>query len=618
MKDITPKSYTAPSSAETPYGVDFSGEDVLSVPMGTMISPKKGQDSLGGLYAGANEVSQGSGNDIFKISSKGIHLGAANFADAPFSVDMQGNVVAETLVTTELHIPNSTTANSFHVDTEGNTWWGATTLGASVASVTKAGVGNFSNITISGGSVDVDTFNGIINLGNINVAAMGWTQTSAFSVTDADTVACAAGTFTSADGTAYSIGGGNTGNMAAATYIYLDVAVSTTAYQTTTTAATAVGAGKVLIAKAENGTGEASFQDFGGIGGANWTGSSIVANSITANELSTSITYAGSIIIDTAGLIRSGQTAYDTGTGWFIGNDGGTPKLSIGNSAGNKITWDGSTLTIVGTVPDTQVFTSDGTWTKPTGAQFVRVVCVSAGGGGGGGVSNAAAGGGGGAITERIFRASDLSSTVSITIGTGGSGGAANNDGSAGGTSSFGAYLLSYGGGGGCKGSGSNTTGGGGGGVGGVGSLGVAGADNLGGVPASTAGANGISGQGGGGKTASTGRNGEYGGGAGGGYLSAGGSSLFGAGGGGSGGEGGLAGIAGGAVGSYTAGGGGAGGAAGNPGVIGTAGEAGNTSKCGAGGGGGGGSTLGTGGAGGAGGVVGGGGGGGGGGNGGA
>src|SRR3990167_1343693 len=188
MQDETPQEEIIPS-AVIPGGIlDIPTEMNAIIPMGTMVSPKKGQDSLGGLQAGASEVSQGSGNDIFKISSKGIHLGAANFADAPFSVDMQGNVVAETLVTTELHIPDATTANSFHVDTEGNTWWGATTLGASVASVTKAGVGNFSNITISGGSVDVDTFNGVINLGNINVAAMGWTQTSVFSVTDADTV----------------------------------------------------------------------------------------------------------------------------------------------------------------------------------------------------------------------------------------------------------------------------------------------------------------------------------------------------------------------------------------------------------------------------------------------
>ena len=47
MKDITPK-LNIPSSAEVPYGVDFSGEsDALSIPAGTMISPKKTQDSLG-------------------------------------------------------------------------------------------------------------------------------------------------------------------------------------------------------------------------------------------------------------------------------------------------------------------------------------------------------------------------------------------------------------------------------------------------------------------------------------------------------------------------------------------------------------------------------------------
>jgi hypothetical protein len=50
------------------------------------------------------------------------------------------------------------------------------------------------------------------------------------------------------------------------------------------------------------------------------------------------------LIIDTAGLIRSGQTAYDTGTGWWIGNDGGTPKFSIGNPSGEWMKWTGTQL----------------------------------------------------------------------------------------------------------------------------------------------------------------------------------------------------------------------------------------------------------------------------------
>ncbi len=80
------------------------------------------------------------------------------------------------------------------------------------------------------------------------------------------------------------------------------------------------------------------------------SGGKITTGSITATQLSTTITYAGSIIIDTGGLIRSGQTAYDTGTGWWLGDVSGTAKFSIGNSAGNKLTWNGTTLALTGTI----------------------------------------------------------------------------------------------------------------------------------------------------------------------------------------------------------------------------------------------------------------------------
>ena len=48
--------------------------------------------------------------------------------------------------------------------------------------------------------------------------------------------------------------------------------------------------------------------------------------------------------------IKSGQTAYNSGTGFYLGNDSGTPKFSIGNAGTNAITWDGSTMTIRGTL----------------------------------------------------------------------------------------------------------------------------------------------------------------------------------------------------------------------------------------------------------------------------
>lgn len=206
-----------------------------------------------------------------------------------------------------------------------------------------------------------------------SVEGAEWVFSGAFSVTDADTVAWGSGTLTTEDGHTYSIGAGNTGNMAAKTYIYFDIDVSTTAFQTTTTAGNAVGAGKILIAIAQNATGEAKFMALND-NQYNIDAANIVANSITANELATSIVYAGSIVIDSAGLIRSGQTAYNTGTGWWIGNDGGTPKLSIGVPTGDYFTFDGVNVTGTGSI-STQI--SATTYATITGATTPAPVWIN-------------------------------------------------------------------------------------------------------------------------------------------------------------------------------------------------------------------------------------------------
>jgi len=59
-----------------------------------------------------------------------------------------------------------------------------------------------------------------------------------------------------------------------------------------------------------------------------------------------------SIGMDKLGVWR-GQVSYDSGVGFWLGLDDGTPKLSIGNSAGNKMTWDGTTLSVTGTLTAT-------------------------------------------------------------------------------------------------------------------------------------------------------------------------------------------------------------------------------------------------------------------------
>lgn len=180
---------------------------------------------------------------------------------------------------------------------------------------------------------------------------------------------------------------------------------------------------------------------------------------------------------------------------------------------------------------NTQIFTANGTWTKPSWATTNNeLVVVHMWGGGGGGASYS--GGGGGAFVFGYFKSSLVNSTASVIVGGGGPSGSttATN----GGNSSFNAngttILTAYGGGG-----ANSLTSGGGGGWFSVGTIGVGGNPLGGAVPSgvSTFG-------GGGGATANNipGGDSVYGGGGGGkanssiGALSNGGNTVFGGGGG--------------------------------------------------------------------------------------
>lgn len=56
----------------------------------------------------------------------------------------------------------------------------------------------------------------------------------------------------------------------------------------------------------------------------------------------------GVVEISTDGNLHSGKTSFaDTTAGFFLGNDSGTPRLSIGNSS-KSLSWDGSSLTLNG------------------------------------------------------------------------------------------------------------------------------------------------------------------------------------------------------------------------------------------------------------------------------
>ncbi|MBV9571433.1 MAG: DUF2793 domain-containing protein [Alphaproteobacteria bacterium] len=123
--------------------------------------------------------------------------------------------------------------------------------------------------------------------------------------------------------------------------------------------------------------------------------------------------------------------------------------------------WDGAWTPVRWNIaPLAQVFTANGTYTKPPLAQSIEATVIGAGAGGGSGRRGAAGsarsggqGGQSGVLNRWSFAASAISASESITIGAAGSGGAAQsadstdgNAGGAGGTSSFGAHLIALGG----------------------------------------------------------------------------------------------------------------------------------------------------------------------------
>lgn len=130
--------------------------------------------------------------------------------------------------------------------------------------------------------------------------------------------------------------------------------------------------------------------------------------------------------------------------------------------------WDGAWVAVWWNIaPIGDLFTASGTWTKAPLAKSVDVTVIGAGGGGGSGRRGAAASarsggqaGQAGVLNHWSFRAASLSATETVTVSAGGTGAAGQgsdnhdgNTGTGGGNSSFGAHLISIGGGAGSGGS---------------------------------------------------------------------------------------------------------------------------------------------------------------------
>tara|TARA_Y100000592_G_scaffold70092_1_gene109017 strand:+ start:1066 stop:2631 length:1566 start_codon:yes stop_codon:yes gene_type:complete len=158
---------------------------------------------------------------------------------------------------------------------------------------------------------------------------------------------------------------------------------------------------------------------------------------------SNDITGTGNINI-TGNLTFEGATADDHETTITVTDPTADRTITLPNASGTVSLLDATetltnkTLTapvITGLASttvevDEQIFTSNGTWTKPAGAIITYMYCIGGGGGGGSGgrgssFDSGGGGGAGGGVDLQMFISAALDSTCSVTVGSGGSGGAA-------------------------------------------------------------------------------------------------------------------------------------------------------------------------------------------------
>jgi len=163
-----------------------------------------------------------------------------------------------------------------------------------------------------------------------------------------------------------------------------------------------------------------AIKDLGGIGGFTLTSGGVTANgTLTVNDLVIDGTMGGSSSFVLPN--PSGQS------GRFVTNNGST------------MSWGDVNLSTG--IRSMQVWTSNGTWSRPSGVKTIMVTVTGAGGGGSGFCESGGAGG----TAQRQIDVTNVSS-VSVSVGNPGGGTNYSGCGGNGNTSSFGSYCSASGG----------------------------------------------------------------------------------------------------------------------------------------------------------------------------
>ena len=281
--------------------------------------------------------------DSATINGSNIASATITGANIASSTISGSNIAAATITGSNIGVGTITGTNIAAATVQGGNIDTGTITSTNIAAATIL-AGNIANGTITttqisatagitGGQIASATLTAA-NIANLTITAA---QIANLTIT-AGQIANA--TVTNGQIASNTITGGASGNLALGTITAANIAAATiTASLIAAGTITAVQIASTTITGTQiasmNLTSKTITADTGTIGG--WT-------------LSTTTMTGGSVTIDSAGSVKAGQTGYNTGTGWWLGTVSGTPKFSIGTSAGNYLTWDGSSLTIKGAI----------------------------------------------------------------------------------------------------------------------------------------------------------------------------------------------------------------------------------------------------------------------------
>jgi len=262
-------------------------------------------------------------------------------------------------------------AKNFYIDASGNitgtgvTLTGALTTGAGSAidgqyiGALSIVAGSIANNTITSGQIAALTItaseiaNNTITAGQITASTITTSEISGTAGIVGGQIAnltIAAGNITNLTITAAQIAnatitggkvvqntitGGATGNIALTSIVAGNIAAATitgTQIAATTIAAGNIAANTITADQIATGT---------------ITATQITGTTLSAIYADLGTITAGNITLDSSGYIKGGQTAYNTGTGFFLGYDTDAYKLSVGVSTGYHLNFDGTDLDIV-------------------------------------------------------------------------------------------------------------------------------------------------------------------------------------------------------------------------------------------------------------------------------